>query len=84
MEVEIPVVAIGLVTAGGGDQLVPHPPRRDGCGRGRWGVLGGETEAISERFTYSLADAVPTLEPGVQSSVAALAISEREHGAGRP
>ena len=46
-----------------------------------WVVLGGETEATAGYFADSLADAVPTLEAGVQAAVVALAGPERELGA---
>ena len=46
-----------------------------------WVVLGGETEATAGHFADSLADAVPTLEAGVQAAVVALARPERELGA---
>jgi len=81
MEVEILVAEVGADTEGGGDQLFHILYDGTVMDKDRWVVLGGETEAISERFEPAATGPVPSLESGVRTAVAALAGPDRTLGA---
>ncbi len=77
MEVEILVAEIGPDPTGDDDQLFHLLYDGTVVDEDRWVVLGGETEAISERFEPAATGPIPTLDSGVHTAVAALAGPDR-------
>ncbi len=77
MEVEILVAEIGLDGDGRGDQLFHILYDGTVVDEDDWVVLGGETEAISERFAEALPDTPRRLADGVRAAVSALAGPDR-------
>jgi proteasome alpha subunit len=75
MEVEILVAEIGTASDGSDDQLFHLLYDGTVMDEDMAVVLGGETDAISERF--GVLETPPTLAEGVQRAVAALAGDER-------
>ena len=73
MEVEILVAEIGLADDGSDDRLFHILYDGTMVDEDHWVVLGGETEAISERFAAAVADGPKlSLFDGVRAAVAAL------------
>ncbi len=77
MEVEILVAEVGLDAAGKNDQLFHILYDGTVMDEDDWVVLGGETEAISERFAEALPKAPRLLAGGVRAAVSALAGPDR-------
>lgn len=81
MEVEILVAEVGLDDSGSADQLFHILYDGTVVDEDRWVVLGGETEAVSERFAEAMTSAPATLAGGVRAAVTALAGPDRALGA---
>ena len=79
MEVEILVAEVGLAADGSGDRLFHILYDGTLVDEDVWVVLGGETDAISERFSSSVSEEKGqlSLAVGTRAAVAALAGSER-------
>ena len=77
MEVEILVAEIGIDESGGRDQLFHILYDGTVVDEDRWVVLGGETEAISERFSAAVPNSAPSLADGIRAAVTALSGPER-------
>lgn len=77
LEVEILVAEVGRSADGSVDQFFHILYDGTVFDKDRWVVLGGETEAISERFEPASQGEIPTLDAGVAIAVEALAGPDR-------